>query len=163
MTGDDLTVARRVHIRALEKAIRVRLDLLGVLKTIEGAELAFKEGKRKAVLKSLRSARSALSAITRDGVHGRIDGGFDPDVVFGLGSHRLIGMWRPPAPPAWPHESGCIAIVCTCLEELTGDAQIRQHWETGCYDLPDFQSVAPVPEDEDWNSFLEGLDVERDA
>lgn len=159
--GDDLTVARRVHIRALERAVRVRLDLLGVLDNIARAERALEAGKRKALLKSLSGARGTLQRLGGEGMNARIDDETRYISVDAPGNFRFVGMWRPPVLPASPQALSCVAIVCTCLEELNDDVQIRQHWELGCYDLPEFKTEPPMS-DEDLALLkeLESLDDE---
>jgi hypothetical protein len=65
------------------------------------------------------------------------------------------GVWRPPEPPASPQELGCRAIVCSCLELLRHPAQVRQHWETGCFDRPAFET------DQEELAFLDELGLEN--
>lgn len=159
--GDDLTVARRVHIRTLEKVMQGRLELLGVLNNIARAERALETGKRKALLKSLNGARGELRRIAGDGMSARIDGETRYIAVDTPGRYRFVGMWRPSVLPTFRQESNCVAIVCTCLEELNDDAQIRQHWELGCYDLPEFKTEPPMSDEdrallEELETYLEG-------
>jgi hypothetical protein len=159
--GDDLRVARRLHVRALERVIRLRLHLLGAIDDIERAERALEDGKRRAVAKSLRSARGALSGNSARGIDrwprtARIDGEFQEHESIRPGTHRFVGMWRPPVAPASPQELSCIAIVCTCLEQLTEAVRVQQHWETGCFDLPEYETLPQ--ESQDWAELLKLLE-----
>jgi hypothetical protein len=143
---DDLTVARRAHTRALEKAIQLRMDLLEVLKDIERAERALKRGKLDSVATSCDRARDALSRLSARGMQVRIGDKATCEPSIDHLTHRFVGLRRPPVPPASPQELDCSAIVCGCHELLYDRNQIRQHWETGCFDLPEFE-MEPLSED----------------
>ena len=63
--------------------------------------------------------------------------------------HRFIGTWRPPAVPVRPRIRG---VVCPCGQELNylqGSGQILVdgsrafvHWQAGCFDEPQYVTIA---------------------
>lgn len=149
---DALTVARRAHVRALERAMRLILAGYEARDLIEQAERALKDGEHHKVEKFLFNAGKTLSTNgARSGGDGwpmgaRIDGEIGQQMLRPE-VHRFVGMWHPPVAPESPQERGSSAIVCTCLEELTDAVHVQQHWEAGCFDLPEFETVPDLPQD----------------
>jgi hypothetical protein len=157
---DDLTVARRAHARARERTYQFRLELHDALRALEEAAEALKKGDAHEIHKAMRSARDSLEGYATRGVdswtgEARIDGKIKDHPWVGPETHRFLGMWRPPSPPDSPQKRGCSAIICRCLVELGDEAQVRQHWDTGCFDLPEYETVP------DWDEELEDVDAPR--
>jgi len=84
----------------------------------------------------LRAVRALESAVSDSA---RIGGQTVSVPTEGADALRFVGIWRPPTPPASPQELDCFAVVCTCLGYLKTAGQMRQHWETGCFDLPEYE------------------------
>jgi hypothetical protein len=60
------------------------------------------------------------------------------------------GVRRPSAPPQPPEELGAVAIICTCRSWLRNVAEVHQHWETGCFDQPEYEAPQVcLPQDPD--------------
>jgi hypothetical protein len=55
-------------------------------------------------------------------------------------------MWRPPAPSESPQDLGCHAIVCACSALLRDAVAMRRHWESGCFDCPEFDNDQEMEE-----------------
>jgi hypothetical protein len=139
---DDLTVARRVHLSTLERATRQKLSLLSVLMCMQRAERALERGNQEDASRALGKARRALGFAIAGGdawpTEARV--GDEVSSADSIGPfHRYRGMWRPPVPPLSPQQLGRTAVVCSCLEELANALHVRQHWEAGCFDLPEFK------------------------
>lgn len=136
---DDLSVARRAYARVQSKLEELRHDAASVRKSLERVERAL-DGVDvgRYVQSRLYKARFQLERMSARAV--RVDGEQGGERLVRDADHRFVGMWRPPAPPKSPEDIGCIAIVCACLAHLTSAEQVRQHWETGCFDVPEYTS-----------------------
>jgi len=138
-SADDLTVARRAHVKALERLAQLRLEMRGPLRAVRLARRALgsKADRAYRLEKALRKAQRTLESAACESAR------IDEQTVFvppvGAGTLRFVGMWRPPTPPASPQELDCSAVICNCLEYLRTAGQMRQHWETGCFDRPEYE------------------------
>ena len=76
--------------------------------------------------------------------HSRIDQQVVSTGTARPGTLHFLGMWRPPTPPESPQELDCTGVVCRCLEYLRSPGEVRQHWETGCFDVPDYEPLESI-------------------
>jgi len=129
-------------LRALGRLAELRIEVLQAQEAIQSAERALKRKNLRRADKELTSARHAVGAVHAKGWPGpvRIDKECESDSALSGRRHVFRGMWRPLSPPESPEALGCAAIVCNCREELTDAQQVRQHWETGCFDVPEYET-----------------------
>lgn len=52
--------------------------------------------------------------------------------------HKFIGMWRPPINP---HKEPTGYIQCTCGHILQYRGQEIEHYNKGCYDVPQYVTI----------------------
>jgi hypothetical protein len=140
---DDLTVARRAYLRVLERLARLNREAHDALRILERSARELKEAGHRDVAQRLEAASYVWRAVSRRGTC-YIDGQPAALKLVTRGTHRYRGMFHPPAPPTSPQELGAVAVVCTCLEELTNAAEMRQHWEAGCFDAPAYRTIRPI-------------------
>jgi len=120
--------------------MRQELRLRSALAAIARAQRALKEGLADRAEEDLDKTRIQLEN-TEPWPYGvRIDNAVASPEALRPSVLSYRGMWRPPAPPESPEDLGCDAIVCSCLVLLRNSAQVRQHWETGCFDCPEFET-----------------------
>ena len=67
-----------------------------------------------------------------------IDGVVSPDEAVDPKKHRYIGMFR------FPYEKYASLgayVACTCGQTLKHLGQNREHWQNGCFDMPQYQTI----------------------
>jgi hypothetical protein len=143
-SAQDLEIARRALRCAQQRIARLQRQMVVGRRAIVQAHRALGETGRKRghrLNKRLVAARHKLD----EGIdEARIDGRMVDLRTTRPGALQYLGMWRPPVPPESPEALDCSAVICTCFTYLRSSGQVRQHWETGCFDVPDYQKLETV-------------------
>jgi len=128
---DDLMVARRAYAQALVRIARLQQGLDRTRRHIKLIERKLKEPEPPPTNDLLRAL-------------------FYLEAGLGRSDERSIrGVQRPSTPPAPPEDVGAVATICRCRSWLRNAEEVHQHWETGCFDQPEYE--APTPP---WNPEL---------
>ena len=138
---DDLEVARHAYAVAREKLMRLEHQVRHAREDIEHVRNSLGREVGSDVHKRLSTAWHELDFITSYRGGARINGEVHSTASVSWETHELLGIWRPPAPPQSPEELDCTAIICACRTCLRSAAQVRQHWEAGCFDLPNYETT----------------------
>jgi hypothetical protein len=134
---DDLLVARRALAQALTAIARLQLGRDHARRHLELIEERISESPG---VPDRTEMLQALDCLRRGLFH-------DERVVR--------GVRQPAAPRTPPEELGATAIVCTCRTLLYCRAEVQQHWETGCFVEPEYETRSA--------SFFDNLDDDTDA
>jgi hypothetical protein len=174
--NDDLTVARGALAQARKRNIEMRLQIKrcgGHVAMIEAALQREPRPPDADFASALYYLKQHLDFYTSEPalVHGRINGADGSAAAWDV---EPVGLFRAAEPPPPPQLTGAIAIVCSCLVWLRNAADMRQHWETGCFDGADYElPVAPPadpsvpqvsrdPEEEaEWRAIVEKIRADR--
>lgn len=135
---DELSAAKAAYRQALKRIVRQDQERLALRRSLEGLERDLKdEGHHERARQLEGIIRYKMGG---SGLSCRIDGNVTNMSAVDPITCRFVGMWRPPSPPPSPQESGAVAVVCSCLEELTNAEEVRLHWEVGCFDIPEYRT-----------------------
>lgn len=74
-------------------------------------------------------------------IHVILDGGYVTPDTIDPAKHRYIGIFRPPAPivPTGEHRMHCPS--CHQIMYTSMGNSLVQHWQKGCFDVPQYQTV----------------------
>jgi hypothetical protein len=137
---DDLAVARRAYSLAREELMRLEHQVRLAREDIEHVSHSLGTDIESDIRKRLTGVWEELCG-SPSARGTRINGEVHTSAFVSWETHNFLGLWRPPAPPQSPQELGCAAIICACRTDLRNAAQVRQHWETGCFDLPNYETT----------------------
>jgi len=67
-----------------------------------------------------------------------LNGKFVKDLEIDPLKHKFIGSFRPPQPPS---TNGAAVFLCVCGQSLWTVESVRQHWQSGCLDIPQYSDM----------------------
>jgi hypothetical protein len=70
-----------------------------------------------------------------------LNGEFVDDNIINPKYHKYIGSFREPQPPIFKSNTPHAIILCNCGAHLHYVESIRDHWQKGCFDVPQYVMI----------------------